>query len=85
MQEDAGSIPGSGRSPGGGMATHSSILAWAIPWTEEPGRQAMVHRVAKRVRHDLAIKQQQSPPHPLVASLLLSVSMSLTTLDTSVK
>ena len=29
-----GSIPGSGRSPG---ATHSSILAWRIPWTEEPG------------------------------------------------
>ena len=23
-----------------GMATHSSILAWRIPWTEEPGRQA---------------------------------------------
>ena len=22
-----------------GMATHSSILAWRIPWTEEPGRQ----------------------------------------------
>jgi len=22
----------------GGMATHSSILAWRIPWTEEPGR-----------------------------------------------
>jgi len=21
-----------------GMATHSSILAWRIPWTEEPGR-----------------------------------------------
>ena len=33
-----GSIPGSGRSPGGGDATHSSILAWRIPWTEEPGR-----------------------------------------------
>ena len=33
-----GSIPGSGRSPGGGNATHSSILAWRIPWTEEPGR-----------------------------------------------
>ena len=27
------------------MATHSSILAWEIPWTEEPGR--LVHRVAK--------------------------------------
>ena len=29
---DVGSIPGSGRSPGGGHATHSSILAWRIPW-----------------------------------------------------
>ena len=29
---------GSGRSPGEGNATHSSILAWRIPWTEEPGR-----------------------------------------------
>ena len=34
---DAGLIPGSGRSPGGGLATHSTILAWRIPWTEEPG------------------------------------------------
>ena len=24
--------------PGEGMTTHSSILAWRIPWTEEPGR-----------------------------------------------
>ena len=31
-----GLIPGSGRSPGEGMATYSSILAWKIPWTEEP-------------------------------------------------
>ena len=45
---DSGSIPGSGRSPGGGNGNplqysfffffHSSILAWRIPWTEEPGR-----------------------------------------------
>jgi len=35
--EDTVSIPGSGRSPGEGMATHSSTLAWEIPWTEEPG------------------------------------------------
>ena len=34
---DPGSIHGSGRSPGEGNATHSSILAWKIPWTEEPG------------------------------------------------
>ena len=33
-----GLIPGLGRSPGKGMATHSSVLAWEIPWTEEPGR-----------------------------------------------
>ena len=33
---DLGSIPGSGRSPEKEMATHSSILAWRIPWTEEP-------------------------------------------------
>ena len=31
---DAGLIPGSGRSPGRG---HSSIVAWRILWTEEPG------------------------------------------------
>ena len=31
---DAGPILGSGEK---GMATHSSILAWRIPWTEEPG------------------------------------------------
>jgi len=32
---DMGSIPGSRRSPG--VATHSSILAWRIPWTEDLG------------------------------------------------
>ena len=35
---DAGSISGSRRFPGEGMTTHSSILAWKIPWTEEPAR-----------------------------------------------
>ena len=34
---DVGSIPELGRSPGEGMATHSSIPAWRIPWTVEPG------------------------------------------------
>ena len=34
---DMGLIPGSGKSPGKEMATHSSILAWKIPWTEELG------------------------------------------------
>ena len=35
---DAGLIPGSGRSLEEGMATHSSILAWRIPWEEEPDK-----------------------------------------------
>ena len=30
-------IPGSGRSPGGGNGTSSSILAWRMSWTEESG------------------------------------------------
>ena len=34
---DLSLIPGPGRSPGVEMATHSNILAWKIPWTEEPG------------------------------------------------
>ena len=33
-----------------GMATHSSILAWRIPWTEEPG--GLQFMVSQRVRHD---------------------------------
>ena len=44
---DAGSIPVSGRGPGEEMATHSSILAWEIPWTEEPGR---LHGVTKQTQ-----------------------------------
>ena len=35
---DSGSTPGSGSSLKKEMAIHSSILAWRIPWTEDPGR-----------------------------------------------
>ena len=35
---DAGLIPGLEDPLEEGMATHSSILAWEMPWTEEPGR-----------------------------------------------
>ena len=38
-----------------GMATHSCILAWKTPWTEESGElQSMA---LQRIRHDLASKQ----------------------------
>ena len=36
------------------MVTHSSILAWKIPWTEEPGN--LRSRGLQRVRHDWATK-----------------------------
>ena len=39
---DMGSTPGLGRSLEEGMATHSSILAQRIPWTEEPGGQQSI-------------------------------------------
>ena len=39
------------------MATHSSILAWEISWTEEPGRLQSME--LERVRYDLVAKQQQ--------------------------
>jgi len=36
-ERDAVSIPGLGRSPGGGDGNPLCIFAWRIPWTEEPG------------------------------------------------
>ena len=51
---DAGLIPGSGRPLKKEMATHSSFLAWKIPWTEEPGGLQVVR--SQRVGHDLATK-----------------------------
>ena len=44
-----------------GMATHSRILAWRIPWAEEPGRlQSMV---LQRVEHDWATNTKWKPKH----------------------
>ena len=39
-----------------GLVTHSSILAWEILWTEDPG--GLQSMGLQRVRHDLAMKQQ---------------------------
>ena len=50
--ENQGSIPRWGKSPEERLATHSSILAYRIPWTEEPSRQQFVG--SQRVRQDLA-------------------------------
>jgi len=45
-----GLIPGLGRSPGEGNGNQTTVLAWKIPWTEEPG--GLQSRGSQRVRHD---------------------------------
>ena len=75
---DSDLIHESGRSPGKEMATHSSILAWEIPRTEEPG--GLQSMGSQRVRHNwtpntfkLAVKceaipdqaEGRRPPSPL--------------------
>ena len=47
-----GSVPGSGRSPGAGNGTQSSVLAWEVPWTEEPG--GLQSTGLQRAGHDWA-------------------------------
>ena len=42
-----GLIPGVGRSPGEENATYSRILAWKIPWREDPGGSPGVHGITK--------------------------------------
>ena len=39
------------------MSTHSTVLAWEMPWTEEPG--GIQSMGSQRVGHDLMTKQQQ--------------------------
>ena len=51
------------------MATHSSILAWEIPWKEEPGRLQSMG--LERAGHDLATKQENIPLYRLIPSLIL--------------
>ena len=50
QKRDAGSIPGREDPPEEDMGTHSSILAWRIPWTEDPGVLWSIE--SQRVRHD---------------------------------
>ena len=54
-----GSNPGSEDPLEKEMATHSNILAWEIPWTEEPG--GLQSMGSQRVGHNLAIEQIQQP------------------------
>ena len=64
--EGMSSIPGLRRSLEKKMATHSSIPAWKIPWTEESG--GLLFRIPK-VRHNLATK----PPPLLIYGAVLVI------------
>ena len=69
---DVGSIPGSENPLKEGMATHSSILAWRIPWTEElGGLQSMGLQRAGHDWGDLARTQCKcvSPNLPVFPTL----------------
>ena len=58
---DMGSIPESGRSPGGGHDNSPSVLAWRSSWTEKPGRLQFIG--SQRVGHDWSDLAQKSPSH----------------------
>ena len=67
---DVGSIPGSGRSSlDKQMATHSSILAWEIPWPEEPaGPQSQGHKesdMTEKVTLMISFNLNYLPKHPV--------------------
>ena len=68
---DPGLISGSRRSPGKGVTTHTSILAWRIRWTEEPG--GLQSMGSYRVRHDWATNTQQQNSNWLSLHTLLKV------------
>ena len=59
---DVGPVPGWGRSLEKEMATHSSILTWKTPWTEEPG--GLQFMGCKKARHNSATKQNSNNKKP---------------------
>ena len=71
---DLGLIPGLERSPEEEMATHSSILAWKIPWTEEPG--GLQPMGSQRVEHNLETNSQLTNAFKSIQLSSLSVAMT---------
>ena len=53
-----------GRSPGAGNGTHSSILAWKIPWTEEPDGLSPWGRKELDTIEQLTQLHTHAPTHP---------------------
>ena len=78
LPDDAGEA-GSGRSPGAGHTTHSSILAWSIPWPEEavrgysPWGRRESDTTERTHVHRLWMRQQRTKFFP---TLLLAAGLS---------
>ena len=67
-----------------GMATHSSIPAWEIPWAEEPG--GLQPMGSQRIGHDLVTKQQHLldltlPDYPQWVQQYFQVALTITQAD----
>ena len=58
---DLGLIPGSGRPPGGGHGNDSSMLAWRIPWTEEPELHRDITHLWRRQWHPTPVLSPGKP------------------------
>ena len=57
------------------IATHSSTLAWRIPWTEEPGRFP-VHGVT-RIGHNLVTKPPPAPKCVIFLDFQMALNLSM--------
>ena len=68
------------------MATHSSILAWRVPWTEEPGRlQSSAAAAAKSLQScpTLCNPIDGSPPGPAVPGILQARTLEWVAISSS--
>ena len=57
------------------MATHSNILAWEIPWTQEPG--GLQSMGSQRVRHHQVTENEQRQPEWTKTILVLTINICI--------
>ena len=70
-------IPGLGRSLEKGMATHSSILAWRIPWTEGPGGLQSWGRKELDINKQLIVDLQYGFPKKTRKKLVINYHLRI--------
>ena len=73
ISRKCGISPGWGRSPEKELATHSSILAWRIPWTEEPGGYSLRGRKRQTGPSTHSTQEPQGDGRPIINTMCLQV------------